>query len=210
MAGIQISEIRNADDVVVGVTYAAPLEPSWPDYFKQLGPSLHSIFHLSDITFIDSGRTYALLPELLHRYIYSMTSLGASLLIAFFLSLILALVVMMLPGKVRSGVKAIFQAIQSIPDIFYLIFFVLATIVLYEKTHLLLFEITEFDKQIYGLPIVLLTFFPTLQITQYLIINMEDEWAEPYAEFAGAKGLCKGRVVAIHVLRNALITFFPT
>jgi peptide/nickel transport system permease protein len=195
------------NDQVVGVGYIAAFDPSWPAYFKQFAPSIHDLLNLSHYTYISNGYNYHLLPDLFIRYFYSMKILISSLLLAFVISIILTLLIMMAPLQIRKIVKFIFQGLQAIPDLFYLLLIIVGVIILYEKTHWLFFEIAQYDDKIYGLPILILTFIPTLQIMQYLILDMENELDEPYVEFAKGKGLKKGWILTVHVARNAFITF---
>lgn len=204
---MQVDPIKNIAGAIVGVNYIADLAPSWPAYFKQFIPSLHEMLHPTTMTYLSFGTIKPLFPELLEKYFYSMKILGGALLCAFFISVILTIGIMMLPNWFRKAVKALMGALQAVPDIFYLLFFIVLIITFYEKTHLLIFQIAQYNTKIYGLPIFILTFLPTIQIMQYLVVDMEYELSEPYVEFAGAKGLKKGRIIVVHVFRNAIITF---
>ncbi|MGV3489669.1 MAG: ABC transporter permease subunit [Tuberibacillus sp.] len=176
-------------------------------FFNHVCASFMNLFHLSTVTYYAHGIDKKLFPMFFDKYLYSIRILIASLGLAFCFSILLTMLIMMSPQPAKRVIKTVIQAIQSIPDIFYLILFQILVITIYSKTHFLLFEIAQYDQRIYALPIIILTILPTLQMTQILILNFEDEMDEPYVEFAVSKGLKKWRVLFIHIFRNALASF---
>ncbi|MFC4619905.1 ABC transporter permease subunit [Camelliibacillus cellulosilyticus] len=182
-------------------------EWNWGRFIHHMLTSVVNIFHLSSMTYYDHNLIKPLFPEYFLRYLYSMKILVASLGSAFCLSVVITIMIIMMPVPVKRLIKTALQAVQSIPDLFYLIFLQLASIAIYETFHVLFFEVAEYDREIYLLPIIVLTFFPTLQMIQYLIANFEQEISEPYVTLAQAKGLHRWRILLIHVLRNAIATF---
>ncbi|MGV3487194.1 MAG: ABC transporter permease subunit [Tuberibacillus sp.] len=202
-----VNPLTNEFGAVVSVSYLANLEPSGLAYAKHLIPSLQEILHPGQMHYYLLDKSEPLFPTVMVKYFYSMKILMGALLCAFFISVVLTMLILMLPPWARKIIKAAMNAIQAIPDIFYLLLFIVLIITFYEKTHILVFDIAEYDKKIYGLPILILSFIPVIQIMQYLIVDMEDELSEPYVELASSKGFSKGRILVVHVLRNALVTF---
>lgn len=179
-----------------------------PDlFFHHVYESFINVFHISSVTYYAHGVYEHLFPVFLVRYLYSIRILILSLILAFCLSVLISTLVMASPNLIKRLIKTAIQAIQTIPDIFYLILFQILVITIYSKTHILLFQVAQYDREIFVLPIIILTILPTLQMTQILILNFEDEINEPYVEFAESKGLKKWRVLFIHILRNALASF---
>jgi peptide/nickel transport system permease protein len=176
-------------------------------FFSHVWLSLKDVFHLTSITYYAHGVYKDLFPTFFNRYLYSIRILIISLGLAFCISVFITVLIMAAPKRVKQLVKILVQAIQTIPDVFYLILFQVLVITIYTKTHILLFQTAQYEQQIYFLPIFIMTILPTIQMIQILIINFEDEINEPYVEFATSKGLRRWRVLFVHVFRNALASF---
>lgn len=203
---LTVQKMIDNGDLLNGSFLAFDIDFYWSQYFHHIWDSFIQIFHFNKMTYYDR-EVQPLFPEFWIRYIYSMKILVSSLFIAFTLSVSITIAIMMLPGKIKTLIERFLDLIQSIPDIFYLIFFQILTIVIYVHTHIMLFQFMEWYNQIYGLPIIILTIVPTIQLVQYLLLDFNSELREPYFEFAKAKGMGSFRVLIVHVLRNALIAF---
>lgn len=179
------------------------------EYFHQIYSTIISLGHLSEIEYYSRGAYFVLFPDFLNKYVFSMLQLSTALIIGLFMSILITYFIMMIPSRMNKIAKFVLFIFESLPDLFVVILFQLAVILIYKKTDWLLFNITNsYGDPAYAFPIIVLSFLPTVYITKYLLLAFEEEKGRLYVELARGKGLRRSRILLIHILRNATITLF--
>jgi peptide/nickel transport system permease protein len=121
----------------------------------------------------------------------------------------MSILTVMLPHRLRRGVKFIFFTLESIPDLFIIALSQLFVIFILQKTGFLIADIAAIDQeQIYMLPIFCLSILPTIQLYRISMIILEDEMGKDYVLLARSIGLRKFPIILLYVLRNAMISLF--
>jgi peptide/nickel transport system permease protein len=177
------------------------------EYFLHMYETLKELFTISNYEYYAYGNYYALFPDFLEDYQYSMTVLGVSLLLGLTISIVITFLLMLLPERLRNIFSRCMSVLQSFPDILIILLLQYAFILIYQKTNVLVFDIYAFgDKQPYALPIFCLSIFPTIFMTKYLLQVFQEEDQRDYVELAKGKGLRRSRILFVHVFRNCFVT----
>lgn len=178
-------------------------------YFSHILDTVVLIFSGDSIQYYASGGDWPLFPKFFEAYIQSMQYLVASLFIALLAAILLTIFTMLLPAHKRSLPKAVLFVLESLPDIFIILITQITIIWIYQKTEILLFNITSgFGENAVLLPVLVLSLLPALYIYKYLLLSFEDEEKLLYVELARGKGLNRSRILLIHIFRNSIFTLF--
>lgn len=185
------------------------MEINFQAYFHEILSTINSLFHITDFQYHAKKAEFFLFPEFLHKYLFSMGQLGVALFIGLILAILGTYLIMLVPTKRRNITKFVLFIFESLPDIFVVVMIQLIVIWIYKKTDILLFNIVNsFGDKAYVMPVLILSFLPTVYIIKYLLIAFEDENDRLYVELARGKGLRKSYILLVHILRNATITLF--
>lgn len=179
-------------------------------YIKKLWEVVNELITLFDMVYIEGvdRRKYDIFPMFWDFYEYTAIVFFSSILISFFIALLLAYLTMFLSTKTRSRIKSVVSFLQALPDIFFIFLIQTGVIVLYQKTHILLANVAGGFDRAYTIPILILAILPTLLFFKIMIQIFQEEQEEEYFLFAISKGMERHSVLAVHLLRNALVRVF--
>lgn len=178
-------------------------------YLQQLKFTVQQIMDLTQTTYYSNGSDYQLLPAFLEVYPQSLSFFMGGLLASLLVGISFAVIYMIFPYHIRLIIKKVILAIETLPDVFIIILVQLTVIWFYKTTGLLMFNIVNVYKtEAYFLPIFTISILPTLYVTKYLILSMEDEANKSYIEFARGKGLKSIYLIIVYMLKNTAPSLF--
>lgn len=169
---------------------------------------LLSLLHPQDITYgWDTERS--IYPKIFINYKETLILIIATILISIVISFALTYLTLLVFQKKKSKIKWFLTMVESLPDIFYIFLFQFLTIVIYQKTGRLLFNVASAgDDRALFLPIICLTLPLVLLLTKFLIQQFETEGDKLYVEYAIAKGMTPFYIFNIHIFKNVLFSLF--
>ncbi|MFD1738768.1 ABC transporter permease subunit [Bacillus salitolerans] len=179
------------------------------DYFHSIKLTIHEFIHYSEMTYIDIRNSERpLFPFFNELYVNSLKYLSLSILVSFVSSIIFTYSIMLLPVKIKKRIKMCFFILESLPDLFVILSLQSLVIWMYKKTGILLFQtVSTFGDEAFMIPLLVLSFLPTVYMTRYLLLSFEDEYESLYVELARGKGLTKLELLVKHIFRNAFASF---
>ncbi|MGG1679580.1 ABC transporter permease subunit [Neobacillus sp. NRS-1170] len=181
--------------VGIGDTLTINFQPFW----KYVEANFQKITQLGSHSFI---RLYEQL-NLAESYLYSMTIVFSSLLVVVFVGMAVAILVQMAPKKLGNLFKKVINFFEAVPDLLILFLFQFFVITLYKTTGLKFLQLYgNFGHKPYVIPIITVSFLPTLFLIQFFIKVLEEEELRDYVLYGKAKGLSQFRVLMVHMLRN--------
>ncbi|WP_413298811.1 ABC transporter permease subunit [Bacillus sp. 1P10SD] len=140
-----------------------------------------------------------------HKYLYSMTILGASLLIVIILSLTIATGIMLLPLSVQKRFKGFIDFTTTIPDLLIIALLMYLVFYMNRTYHLKIFRLYGgVETEPYFIPIFIIIFVPTIFLTQLILKEYSTEEHQNYVLFARAKGLPLRTIYLKHIFRNII------
>jgi ABC-type dipeptide/oligopeptide/nickel transport system permease component len=167
------------------------------------------LFHLNGYQYFnDNGSLVFLFPDFLKAYGQSIFYLLSAILIALLAGVLITYILMLIPSKWRRPFYYLLFILESLPDIFIIIFLQWFILWYHEKTGVLLMNIMSIFGDAYALPIICLSILPTFHVIKYLLITFEQEEEHLYVELAKGKGLKRSWILLVHISRNALLTLF--
>lgn len=159
-------------------------------------------------TFIQFFQNYSfkmwLTQDVIDRYVYTMEILILSLLLITVQGLILAAFTLVGPYKFKRFFKRLLDMVEAIPDLLVIFLFQITVIYIYKSTGLKLFQLYGFTGTPYFIPIVVISFLPSLFLAQFWANVFEEEAQKDYVTYAKAKGMGLSRIYLVHMLRNTL------
>lgn len=167
-----------------------------------------SLLSPQDITY---GWEYprSIFPQIFIQYKETIILILTSLLISIILSFSLTYLVLLVFHKMKTSILWFLTIIESLPDIFYIIFFQFLTIMIYKKTDTLLFNVASAgEDRAFFLPLLCLSIPLTLLLTKFLIQQFEKETEKLYVEYAVSKGMAPFYIFNIHILKNVLFSLY--
>nr|WP_276516671.1 ABC transporter permease subunit [Fictibacillus nanhaiensis] len=121
----------------------------------------------------------------------------------------LTILYMLFPAQLKTLIKRMIVAIETLPDIFIIILVQLTVIWFYKTTGVLMFNIVNvYNTEAYFLPIFAISILPTLYIVKYLILTIEEESLKHYIEFAKGKGLHNFYILIVYLMKNTAVPLF--
>ncbi|MGG3562931.1 ABC transporter permease subunit [Neobacillus rhizosphaerae] len=136
-------------------------------------------------------------------YRYSMIIVFASLLVVILIGILGAIMVQMAPRKLGNLFKKVIYFFESVPDLLIICLFMFFVITLYKSTGLKFLQLYGiFGHKPYFVPIVTISFLPTLFFIQFLIKVLEEEESKDYVLYLKAKGFRQIRILVVHMIRN--------
>ncbi|QHA91985.1 ABC transporter permease subunit [Bacillus sp. N1-1] len=178
-------------------------------YINQIGQTVKMVFNDQTMQYYARGGSLPLFPDLWKAYSLSMSYLLASLMISMLIGIVLTIMTMVFPKRIRGYLKGFFFIIESLPDIFVILLAQIGVIWIYKQTDLLLFNLTSgFDEKAIVLPILILSLLPSVYIYKYLLLSFEEEESQLYVELARGKGLDRYTILLVHMFRNAMVSLF--
>ena len=155
------------------------------------------------------GHTYSLFPEIFGKFFYSMSIFLSSLLIGLFCSLLLTFISTLLPKTLQKIVYGFLIFLESLPDIFIIIVLQTSIVSIYQKTGILVGNVSNnSDDHTYLIPILVLSVLPTIQLFKITFLLMNDEKDKLYVNVARSMGLGNMYITLQHVFRNIIASLF--
>ncbi len=179
------------------------------DYKNAIASTINNLLNVDDWRYLDyRNMEKPLFPFFQELYITSLKYLSLALVLSFSLSIIFTYSIMLLNNRAKAVIKFFFFIIESLPDLFVILGLQLFVIWFYKKTHILLFNfVSSFGDDAFMLPLLVLSFLPTIYMTRYLLLSFEDEFQSLYVEMAKGKGLTRSEILIKHIFRNAFASF---
>ncbi|MEO2075276.1 MAG: ABC transporter permease subunit [Bacillus sp. (in: firmicutes)] len=136
-------------------------------------------------------------------YRYSMIIVFASLLVVIIIGILGAIMVQIAPKKLGNLFKKVIGFFESVPDLLIICLFMFFVITLYKSTGMKFLQLYGiFGHKPYFVPIVTISFLPTLFFMQFLIKSLEEEESKDYVFYLKAKGIRQIRILVVHMIRN--------
>jgi len=185
------------------------LQLNWDQYIESIKNVIHSLVHLSQVTYELNGIDRELFPYLLEPYLYTLTILTASLFIAIVLSTFLTNFTFYFSKQVQSLILKVLNVLETLPDLFFVISVQLIIILIYKNTNwLVIIPFSTIQGKTYFLPIITLSILPTIYLYRMNLLNYKTELTKDYIDFAIAKGLKPLYILYRHVFINVIISTF--
>lgn len=194
------------------VAFSTSLHTSKSELFHSISEQLklfgHNFLHLNKMTIQPSlySTETPLWGYLKEPFIYSFIILLSSLICSFSLGILFSYVSYLFSKTLRNIVKECLFLLQSIPDVMFIFSVQLLIIWFYKKTNILIVDPIAGLKNVYVLPIIVVSILPGIMLFQMTFLAIEEESKKTYVEYAKAKGLSDGWILFKHILRNVVIT----
>jgi ABC-type dipeptide/oligopeptide/nickel transport system permease component len=154
-------------------------------------------------------KTYSLFPDIFSQFLYSMTIFFSALLVGLVSALLLTFLTTLLPNLLKRAVYGLLTLLESLPDLFIVIFLQISIVFIYKKTGLLVSNVSStYDNNVYLFPILVLSVLPTIQLFKITFLLMKEEQFKPYVTVARSMGLGKLYITVKHILRNIIRSLF--
>lgn len=135
------------------------------------------------------------------EYVYSMTILLSSLLIAVVMGFIFAISTFFLPRK--TIILRTLNSLESIPDLVYIFALQLFVVWYFKQFGVLIFDFVYLgEERIYLAPIISLSILPTILFFRVVFLLLEEEWNREYVQLGKSKGMNKFHILVHHCVRN--------
>ncbi|MDQ1146553.1 peptide/nickel transport system permease protein [Bacillus sp. SORGH_AS 510] len=179
----------------IGESLSINFKPFW----KFVEINIEKLTQINDPQFISLYEQM----NMAESYRYSMTIVFAALLVVIIVGVIGAIMVKLSPKKLGSLFKKVIDFFESVPDLLVIFLFMFFVITLYKTTGLKFLQLYGiFGHKPYFVPIITISFLPTLFFMQFLIKALEGEESRDYVLYLKAKGMRKFRILLIHMIRN--------
>lgn len=176
------------------------LELTLKNFKLQFENTLQQIIHFTQSSIVEVW----LETGIVDRYLYTLKVLGISILLVTMVGLIISAVVIFTNGKTRNVLKNIINFSEAIPDLLIIFVLQIFVIILYKNTGIKFLQLYGFSGDPYFIPIVVVSFLPSLFLAQFFIKVFEEELGKDYVILAKAKGLSFFRIFTVHLFRNVI------
>ncbi|WP_413298808.1 ABC transporter permease subunit [Bacillus sp. 1P10SD] len=139
------------------------------------------------------------------KYFYTMTILSVSLLIVILIGMFVATTIMLMPLSFRKRLSGFIDFTTTAPDLLIVFLLQYLVIFLYKTFHIKLFQLYGGNyTEPYFMPIVIVSFVPTIFLVQFLLREFANEEQQDYVLFARAKGTPLKTIYMKHIIRNII------
>jgi peptide/nickel transport system permease protein len=139
------------------------------------------------------------------KYFYTMTILSVSLLIVILIGMFVATTIMLMPLSFRKRLSGFIDFTTTAPDLLIVFLLQYLVIFLYKTFHIKLFQLYGGNyTEPYFMPIVIVSFVPTIFLVQFLLKEFANEEQQDYVLFAIAKGTPLKTIYTKHIIRNII------
>lgn len=176
------------------------LELTMKNFTQQFENTLQQIIHFTQSSILQVW----LETGIVDRYLYTLKVLGISVLLVTIIGLFISAVVTFTIGKTKNVLKNIINFSEAIPDLLIIFVFQIFVIILYKNTGIKFLQLYGFNGDPYFIPIVVVSFLPSLFLAQFFIKMFEEELGKDYVMLAKAKGLSFFRIFTVHLFRNVM------
>lgn len=171
---------------------------------KEMKHVLNQMMDYKSHSFIE----YATSPQVLDGFLHSYTILSISLVIIVLAGSAIAFAVMLSPYRLRKILRTILDLFEGLPDLIFIFIINMVIIYLYQEYNIKLLTMYGFgSNQPIVFPVILISFLPSILFGVFLLKSMEDEEQELYILVGFSKGLTKGYLYTVHMIRNVLPVF---
>ncbi|WP_079477905.1 ABC transporter permease subunit [Halobacillus salinus] len=178
-------------------------------YFAEFKMLVASLFQPSDWVYLFKGNPVPLFDYLWEPYRYTMTLFFAGIILAFILAFLFALGTMFLPKWAKSTIERLLNLLESIPDLLLAFSLQLFIVWLFKQTDILFIDFAAVGQdKIYTLPILAISVLPMIMMYKIILMLMDEEMSRSYVQMARSKGLEKGMILNVHVVRNIMKNIF--
>jgi ABC-type dipeptide/oligopeptide/nickel transport system permease component len=137
------------------------------------------------------------------QYYYSMSLLSISLLIVSIAGILISTFIMMFPSFVRTRLQRLIDFTTTTPELVIIFLLQYVAIYAYKTFDIKLFRLYgTVHNEPYFVPIIIITFLPTIFLIQFLIKEYIKEEQREYVLFARAKGIPLWTIYVKHMIRN--------
>jgi peptide/nickel transport system permease protein len=141
----------------------------------------------------------------MEKYFYTMTILSVSLLVVILIGMFAATTIMLMPLSFRKRLSGFIDFTTTAPDLLIVFLLQYLVIFLYKTFHIKLFQLYEGNyTEPYFMPIVIVSFVPTIFLVQFLLREFANEEQQDYVLFAIAKGTPLKTLYTKHIIRNII------
>ncbi|WNB92875.1 ABC transporter permease subunit [Bacillus sp. NEB1478] len=179
------------------------MKKDFSSYIEKVKEVFVQVIHFNKMTYFNQGKERMFFPDIIEPYLYSLTILFVSLIIAFCLAQLLTWGTSMLPQFMRRGIKNFLTFLESMPDLLVFAIAQMIIVYVYKHTGVLLSNVASLgEERIYAVPIICLMILPFVYFYKMMVLLTEDEMEKPYVEMGIAKGMKRLYVLIVHVTRN--------
>lgn len=139
------------------------------------------------------------------KYFYTMTILSVSLFIVILIGMFVATTIMLMPLSFRKRLGGFIDFTTTAPDLLIVFLLQYLVIFLFKTFHIKLFQLYGGNyTEPYIMPIVIVSFVPTIFLVQFLLKEFANEEQQDYVLFAIAKGTPLKTIYTKHIIRNII------
>lgn len=151
---------------------------------------------------------YTTNSQVLDGYFHSYTILGISLVIIIVVGSLIAFTIMLSSFILRRKLRTFLDFFEGLPDLMFIFAINMLNIFLYQEYNMKIFKMYGLgSNQPIAFPVIVISFLPAILFGVFLLKAMEDEEEELYIQVGLAKGLTRGYLYFVHMLRNVLPVF---
>ncbi|MEI4803234.1 ABC transporter permease subunit [Bacillus sp. FJAT-51639] len=152
-------------------------------------------------------REYPLFPVVIKPYVYSIGLIFGAFVVSVLLAVISSIGTAMLPRNIRIIIEGFVSILKTVPDVFFIFFMQLLVISVYRNIDFLVLNpiSTEQNPSIV-LPILILSFLPTISLFQLQLLLIREEQKQDYVTFARARGFSEMYILCKHIFRNVIVS----
>jgi len=180
---------------VMGDSVTFTLDPLW-DFMKLRLMALMELTEPNSLNLLDQLNAA-------ESYRYTMAILAISLAVVIISGIFWAIIVQMAPRIIRQALRKVLDFFEVVPDLLIIFLFQFVIIALYKETGLKILQLYGmFGHKPIFVPIVTISFLPSLMLMQFLIKELGQEESKDYVQYNIAKGLAPFRILLVHMVRN--------
>lgn len=188
----------------LGKKHGEHLSLSFKRFYNEFKEVMSQLKDIKSQSFAD----YVTNSQVVDGYFYSYTILGISLAIIIVGGSLIAFTVMLSPYKLRKKLQAFLDLFEGLPDLMFIYAINMLNIFLYKEYNMKIFSMYGLgSNQPIAFPVIVISFLPAILFGVFLLKSMEDEEQELYIQVGLSKGLTKGYLYSVHMIRNILPVF---
>ncbi|MBT2678899.1 ABC transporter permease subunit [Bacillus sp. ISL-35] len=170
-------------------------------YFKGIKDLAIKVFTLTGLTY--DGQ-HDMLPAVMGRFSYSMTTLGMALIAAAAAAFLLSYLLVLFFEKQKDYILSFIEIIRSVPDVLWMFLLQAGVIWIFKTFGVKFVQTTSLgsEHQAVLLPLISLSLPIFLFLTQVIVLKIFEELDQQYILLAKAKGLSYFYMLNVHVIRN--------
>lgn len=178
-------------------------------YLQELQMLIGDLFHPSEWVYNFKGNPVPLFDYLWEPYRYSMILFFSGIIAAFVFAFLFSFGTMFLPKWAKTAIERLLNLLESIPDLLLAFSLQIFVVWLYKQTDILFLDFAAVGgDKVYVLPILAISILPMIMMYKVILMLMDEEMSRSYVQMARSKGLEKGVILNVHVVRNIMKNIF--